>query len=131
MNGILEQLIAALNANTAAIQAQSGMAQTLAGSTAQLNAPQQTQQQPVPQQVIPQQTAQNIGEPEVMALITPHLGNDTIKAALGTAMRAMGINALPEILPHQFGAVYAAFQQVIAQHTGAQQPQQTQAASII
>lgn len=51
-------------------------------------------------------------------LIQPHVANQAIKDDLGTAMRAMGINALPETQPHQYGALYAAFQQVIARHTG-------------
>lgn len=111
MNGILEQLIAALQANTAAI---------LAGGGAPVQqAPPQLQQQ-AQTQVPPQTTTGGaaITADAITALIQPHIANDTIKGALGAAMRAMGINALPETQPHQFAALYQAFQNVIAQHTG-------------
>lgn len=62
--------------------------------------------------------ATNVTADQITALIQPHIGNETIKQALGAAMRGMGINALPEMQPHQFGDLYAAFQRVIAQHTG-------------
>jgi hypothetical protein len=67
----------------------------------------------------------------ITALIQPHISNEAIKAALGAAMRGMGINALPETQPHQFGQLYAAFQQVIAQHTGAGAAPPAASASII
>lgn len=65
----------------------------------------------------PPQPPANVTAEQITALIQPHIANEAIKAALGTAMRNMGINALPEAQPHQYGPLYAAFQQVIAQHT--------------
>src|SRR5215217_8580333 len=60
----------------------------------------------------------NVTSDQLMALITPHLDNPSIKDALGGAMRAAGINALPEAQPHQYGDLYTRFQAVIAQHSG-------------
>jgi hypothetical protein len=112
MSGILEQLIAAIQANTAAVQAQSGMAQSLGiGTTVQ----QPVVQQPVVQQPVVQPAPASVSADDLMALITPHIGVETTKLAFGAAMRALGINALPEAQPHQYPALYTAFQNVIAQ----------------
>ena len=56
----------------------------------------------------------NVTDEQIVQLITPHLENDAIKAALGAEMRAMGINALPEAQPHQYSELYGRFQRVIA-----------------
>ena len=50
----------------------------------------------------------------IMALIQPHLGDEAFKLQLGAAMRQLGVNALPEAQPHQFPALYAAFERAIA-----------------
>lgn len=84
---------------------------------------------PAPQ---PQPAPSNVTADSITALIQPHIGNDAIKAALGVAMRSMGINALPETQPHQFGQLYALFQQVLAQHgVGGPAPAPAASASII
>jgi hypothetical protein len=62
-------------------------------------------------------------------LITPHIGDPNIKAALQQQMAAMGINALPETQPHQYGELYARFQQVIQQFAAAAAAQQQPAAT--
>lgn len=96
---------------------------------------------PQPQYVAPQpapapapQTpppASNVTADQITALIQPHVANPAIKDALGVAMRSMGINALPEAQPHQYGALYQAFQNVIAQYTTAGAAPQAAPASII
>ena len=53
---------------------------------------------------------------QLLALIQPHVANEAIKAALGAAMRANGVAALPEATPAQVPVLYAAFQNVLAQH---------------
>jgi hypothetical protein len=77
---------------------------------------------------------QPVGYPPATAdmlttLITPHIGDPNIKAALQQQMAAMGINALPETQPHQYGELYARFQQVIQQFTAAAAAQQQPAAT--
>lgn len=61
-------------------------------------------------------TVQNVSGDQLQALIMPHIDNVQIKDALGAAMRAAGINALPEAQPHQYGDLYARFQAVLAAH---------------
>lgn len=85
----LEAQLAALNAGTA----------TTGIATAQTTAP------------------ANVTSEQLMGLITPHLENPAIKEDLGGAMRAAGINALPEAQPHQYGDLFQRFQAVIAKHT--------------
>lgn len=116
----LQENTLAVRALTAAIQAQLG--QTGAGTlTSNAAAPIAAQpglaalgaQTNVAAPVIPT----GITADQITALIQPVVGNEAIKADLGAAMRAMGINGLPETQPHQFGPLYAAFQAVIAKHT--------------
>lgn len=109
MDGILERLIAAINANTAAILGQAPAANPVAPAILTPAIQAVAQLTPAPASVTGDQ---------ITALIQPHIGNETIKTALGVAMRAMGINALPETQPHQFVPLYQAFQAVIAAHTG-------------
>lgn len=70
----------------------------------------------------------NLTADQITALIQPHIANEQIKAELGTAMRAMGINALPETQPHQYGELYQRFQAVIQRFTGGGAPVQQAAA---
>lgn len=56
---------------------------------------------------------------QITALITPHVADPNLKAALQQQMAAMGIGALPDAQPHQYGELYARFQQVITQFTAA------------
>jgi hypothetical protein len=58
----------------------------------------------------------NISPDDITALILPHIPNAAIKEELGNAMRAMGINGLPDMQPHQYAAVYTAFQAVLQRH---------------
>lgn len=139
MTGILEQISADIRANTdalnriaaamtggAAIPQGTGSVANLAPTatmTAQQGASMMANAPPPPQGVTSEQLLQ---------LIQPHIGNDTIKAELGNAMRAMGINGLPEVQPHQYGPLYQEFQRVLARFgIGGAAPQQTQNASII
>jgi len=76
--------------------------------------------------------APNVSGDQLQALIMPHIDNVAIKEALGAAMRAAGINALPEAQPHQYGDLYARFQSVLAAHgVGAGAPAAAVATSII
>jgi hypothetical protein len=63
---------------------------------------------------------------QITALITPHVGDPNLKAALQQQMAAMGINALPDAQPHQYGELNHRFTQVIqkfqAGAAAAQQP---------
>ena len=122
--GILEEILAELRQ----IKAQLGMTAN--------NAPPQTYTQPPQEQHAPPTAtlapAAPVTAEAITALIQPHIANEAIKTALGAAMRGMGINALPETQPHQYGELYSRFQAIIAQYTGGGAPApQQQAASII
>jgi hypothetical protein len=67
--------------------------------------------------------ASNVTEQMVTDLIQPHVANEAIRAALGAAMRGLGVNSLPEAQAHQYGTLYEAFKNVLAQHgVGGQGP---------
>jgi hypothetical protein len=70
---------------------------------------------------------------QITALITPYVENPNLKAALQQQMAAMGIGALPDAQPHQYGELHYRFTQVIqqAQNAAAQQQQVQPPASII
>ena len=92
------------------------------GSVASLTAtatmtPQQaaTMTQTVAQPVLSAAAQAATGE-SLLALIQPHIGNEAIKGALGVAMRNLGIQGLPEAQPHQYSALYSAFEGVLAQY---------------
>jgi hypothetical protein len=70
----------------------------------------------------------------ITALITPHVQNPAIHAALKEQMAAMNIASLPDAQPGQYPELHARFQSVItqAQAAAAAQPQAAaQPASII
>lgn len=124
------QLAAGLRAFAAALEADHPASQPSNPQTVQLQQPTNdimAVQQPITQ------APPTVTQDQLMGLIKPHVGNDTIKTALGVAMRGMGIGSLPEAQPHQFGAMYAAFQQVLAAHGigGVAQVQQAAPTSII
>jgi hypothetical protein len=83
---------------------------------------------PVAAQAVPTVSAE-----QITALITPHVADPNLKAALQAQMAAMGIGALPDAQPHQYGELYTRFQQVIAQFqaAAAAQPVAAAPASII
>lgn len=116
MTGILEQIRDAIMANTAAINAHAMLAgASPAALTAQPGALGLLSTVVTPALAAAasppdtNMTAQAIGD-----LIQPHISNEAVKAALGDAMRGMGIMALPEAQPHQYNALYAAFQGVLS-----------------
>lgn len=142
MSGILETLVAALQANTAALQAlaasqgaqQSQPALAPAGAFQQ---PSQPVQQPMTQQpaavdpmaalggvqqpMTQQPAAQTVTDQMIMDLITPHLNGPNaaaIKPKMQEVLAAMGINGLPAAQPHQYAELYTRFQQVIASFSG-------------
>lgn len=133
---ILETLIQALHAHTEALNRHTAALSGAAAPVQQYAPAQQYQNQqppaqqfaaaapPVQQPPAQQLAPANVTSDQIMALIQPHIGNEQIKAELGAAMRSQGINALPEAQPHQYGALYQAFQGVIARFTGGggQQP---------
>lgn len=128
MSGILEQIHAQNGQILAMLQ---GLQQQI-GSQQPAYAPQPVQYAPQPQpmstntmQFAPQNleqpappagAVQNVSGDQLQALIMPHIDNVAIKEALGAAMRAAGVNALPEAQPHQYGDLYARFQAVLAAH---------------
>jgi len=111
----LENLIDAINNLTAALRAQGG------APGAVITQPAQTSTLLAPATPPPA----NVTADSLVALITPHIGNEAIKAELGTAMRSIGVNSLPEAQPHQFPTLYQLFQGVIARFAGATPPQST------
>jgi hypothetical protein len=132
MTGTIEQLHTKVDAILAALQAlgQPNVAAAL----------HQVALQPAPAFVPPQVAPQPQFAPQaapaaagvvsaemITALITPHVANEQIKAALQQQMAALGIAALPDAQPHQYGDLYSRFQQVIAAYT--QQPQVQQPAA--
>lgn len=62
----------------------------------------------------PSAAAQAATADSIMALIQPHLSHEPTKLAFGEAMRSVGVQNLPEAQPHQYPALYAAFEKVIA-----------------
>ncbi len=135
MSGILEQVLAELQAIRNLLQAGAAAPAQQPVQPAYVPPQQPAPVQPAyvpPQQPAPVQPAANITAESITALIQPHIANPAIKEALGATMRAMGINALPETQPHQYGELYARFQGVIAQYSGAQPaPAAAPSASII
>lgn len=66
----------------------------------------------------PAPTPTHVTSDMIMALISPHLSNEAIKAKLGEAMRAMGIDNLNNAQEHQYGDLYARFQAVVSAPAG-------------
>jgi hypothetical protein len=68
----------------------------------------------------------------ITALITPHVQNPAIHAALKEQMGQMGIASLPDAQPGQYAELHARFQSVInqAQAAAAAQPAATPASII-
>jgi hypothetical protein len=140
MSGTIEQLHAKVDAILAILQAGAAAPQGLAQPQVQPQALAQPQMlaQPLaqPQAVLgvagqPAQQFAAVSAEQITALITPHVGDPNLKAALQQQMAAMGIGALPDAQPHQYGELYARFQQVISQFQAAAQQQPQQQASII
>lgn len=147
MSGILEQMKAQLDANTAEIAAlkqhiaSMGAAQAAPapaaanpfggfGAPAPAAAPLAAAPAPAP---APAAAPANVTGEAITALIQPYVENVQVKEALGAEMRAMGINALPETQPHQYAEMYQRFSAVIArfQAGAAAAPAAAPAASII
>jgi hypothetical protein len=137
----MEDIAMALMRIAAAMEfsAAAGKAQTtgVVGAVQPQYQPQQPQYQPSlqtqyrPDGQTPPPTS-GITAEAITALIQPHVGNVQIKEALGASMREMGINALPDTQPHQFGELYGRFQGVIARFTaGGPQVGPPSSASII
>lgn len=101
--GAIENLTAAINTLIGVLQSNPGaVAATPAVAAAATPA------------AAPTPTPANVTADQLLELIQPHVSNEAIKAALGVAMRANGVNALPEAQPAQIPVLYAAFQQVLA-----------------
>lgn len=114
---ILENLLAAIQANTAALQANTAARGNAAVGVVNPAAPAPAQADPL---ALPaaQPLPTGITADSITALIQPHVGNEAIKSELGAAMRGLGINALPETQPHQFAPLYQKFQEIINKYTG-------------
>lgn len=125
MNGILEAILAELQAIRVVLsnpaQLAPAPAYTPHAAPAMPATPAYTTAAPATTTPPPQ----TITADSILALIQPHIGDDATKAQLGAAMRAMGINALPETQPHQFAELYARFQQVLAAHAAQAAPAQS------
>lgn len=150
MSGILEQMKAQLDANTAEIAAlkqhiaSMGAAQAapapaaanpfggFGATPAPAAAPLAAAPAPAPAPA-PAAAPANVTGEAITALIQPYVENVAVKEALGAEMRAMGINALPETQPHQYAEMYQRFSAVIArfQAGAAAAPAAAPAASII
>ena len=148
MSGILEQMKAQLDANTAEIAAlkqhiaSMGAAQAapapaaanpfggFGATPAPAAAPLAAAPAPAP---APAAAPANVTGEAITALIQPYVENVAVKEALGAEMRAMGINALPETQPHQYAEMYQRFSAVITrfQAGAAAAPAAAPAASII
>lgn len=146
MSGILEQMKAQLDANTAEIAA---LKQHIASMGAAQAAPAPAAANPfggfgatpapaaaplaAAPAPAPAAAPANVTGEAITALIQPYVENVAVKEALGAEMRAMGINALPETQPHQYAEMYQRFSAVIArfQAGAAAAPAAAPAASII
>jgi hypothetical protein len=129
MSGTIEQLHAKVDAILALLQAPQAPQALPTAPVA-----------PVVPQALPTAPVATVGDPlgavaaqyppataeQITALITPHVGDPNLKAALQQQMAAMGINALPDAQPHQYGELNHRFTQVIqkfqAGAAAAQQP---------
>jgi hypothetical protein len=123
MSGILERIEAKLDAILASQQGLSVGAQA-AAPQAVAAAPVATVAAAVDPLAVGGAPAASVAAPavsaeQITALITPHVGNPALKAALQQQMAAMGIGALPDAQPHQYGELYQRFQQVITQFSAA------------
>jgi hypothetical protein len=120
MSGILERIEAKLDQLLAGAAAPAPVAAPVAPPVA----PQALGGFPAPAAPVAPPAAPQPGFPavsaeQITALITPHVGDPNLKAALQQQMAAMGIGALPDAQPHQYGELYTRFQQVIAQFQAA------------
>jgi hypothetical protein len=124
MSGLLEQILAELQAIRLAVSSNAGIQPNGGMPAQQPNVP---VHQPVQPQVDPFAAAQpvqtqQVTDAMVMALIEPHLANAAVKTALQGVLQQMGIPRLPDARPDQLGDLYNRFQAVIAQTAGAAQP---------
>jgi 2-oxoglutarate dehydrogenase E2 component (dihydrolipoamide succinyltransferase) len=132
MSGILEQILAGLQALRAAVAAGIPAGAPVPAAAA-IPAPAPVAA-PIPAPIDPFAAAPaatapaQVTEAMVMTLIEPHLDNAPLKAALSAVLGSMGIARLPEARPDQYAALYQAFTGVIAQHAA---PAATAAPSII
>lgn len=106
---------------------------TQAPQQAYLNAPQVVQHQPTPQQFVQQQPVQHqqaaqqagaVTSDMILALVQPLAEHPVARPLMQQAMQAMGINALPDAKPEQYGELYNRFLGVKAHVEGAGQPMQ-------
>ena len=140
MTGILEQILAELQAIKATLDAQTfetatlqpsalngggqqaGVAAVQAAIPAQVTAFDPFG--PAPASVAAAQPAAveqpPLSEQALMALINPYLDNPTIKGGFSAVLTQLGIPRLPEARPDQYQDLYNRFTAVIAQHGGAQ-----------
>lgn len=58
-------------------------------------------------------TAKVVTADMIETLITPHVANEAVKAALQAQMQAMGIGALGDTRPDQYAELYQRFEAVI------------------
>jgi hypothetical protein len=139
--GILENILIELRNINARLSSMGGIATGQVAAPAIHSAATQTYSPPPAQQYSPPPAmasppamtsppAQTITADTITALITPHIGNEAVKKALGDTMRAMGIANLPDTQPHQFAELYQRFQGVIAQFTGGGAPSASSASII-
>lgn len=118
MSGILEQILAELQAIKAILSAGAPVAtqpvvpatQPVVSATQQVSAA-----APADPFGLAAPAATAVTDAMVMGLIEPHLDNAPLKAGLQAVLAQMGIARLPEARPDQLPALYTAFQQVIAQ----------------
>jgi hypothetical protein len=123
MSGLLEQILAELQAIRLAVSSNAGIQPNGGMPVQQPNVP---VHQPVQPQVDPfaaanpvQPVQPQVTDAMVMALIEPHLANAAVKAALQGVLTQMGIPRLPDARPDQLNDLYARFQAAIAQTAGA------------
>jgi hypothetical protein len=128
MTGILERIEGKLDALAAQLGAQPSQVapvQQFAPPAIGMDFPTTTAPPPITAQLTPATGQYPVASAEqITALITPYVENPHIKAALQAQMAAMGIGALPDAQPHQYGELYARFQGVIQQAQAAPPPPQ-------
>jgi hypothetical protein len=124
----LEQAVAAIAQQTvanmlpqivAAVQGQMGTQGVAVGAGTNLAAAQVAQPAPDPFGGLGAATVQPTVTPQmVQELITPYLANEQHKQAFIAQMQALGITNIGDTPADQLPALYARFQQVVAQITG-------------
>lgn len=128
MTGILEQILAELQAIKAAVgapgvtqlPATTGLAINGSGQPVQTPAvdPMAGFTTPAPTPALQPPAQVQVTDEMVMKLVSDNVGNEQVKAAMKAVLNSMGIPSLPETRPDQLPMLYQQLMAVVTQHGG-------------